>query len=117
MLRRGNVYAHRSLISAVSPKDVLVFQLQYTLFTNTGVIAFLEHLHTSTGGKLLVVLDNAPIHRSLDVKDFLADGAATWLWLERLPGYAPDLNPDEGIWNHLKQVAFKISVSSSRSVS
>jgi transposase len=27
--------------------------------------------------------------------------------LERLPGYAPELNPDEGIWKHLKCVELK----------
>jgi transposase len=27
--------------------------------------------------------------------------------LEQLPGYAPDLNPDEGIWKHLKYVELK----------
>ena len=27
--------------------------------------------------------------------------------LEQLPGYAPDLNPDEGIWNHLKCLELK----------
>jgi transposase len=31
-------------------------------------------------------------------------GAAKRLRLEQLPGYAPDLNPDEGIWNYLKRV-------------
>lgn len=31
-------------------------------------------------------------------------GAAKRLHLEPLPGYAPDLNPDEGIWNYLKRV-------------
>jgi transposase len=29
------------------------------------------------------------------------------LKLEQLPGYAPDLNPDEGIWEHLKCVELK----------
>ncbi|HET8627470.1 MAG TPA: hypothetical protein VFL91_08625 [Thermomicrobiales bacterium] len=33
------------------------------------------------------------------VKQFLADGGARRLQLEQLPGYAPDLNADEGIWN------------------
>jgi transposase len=27
--------------------------------------------------------------------------------LERLPGYAPDLNPDEGVWHYLKSVALR----------
>lgn len=31
-------------------------------------------------------------------------GAAKRLHLEQLPGYAPDLNPAEGIWNYLKRV-------------
>ena len=58
-------------------------------------------------GKLLVVWDGSPIHRSGAVKDFLASGASSRLQLEQLPGYAPDLNPDEGIWKHLKCVELK----------
>src|SRR3954454_17571400 len=30
-----------------------------------------------------------------------------WSYLEQLPGYAPELNPDEGIWKHLKYVELK----------
>jgi hypothetical protein len=37
----------------------------------------------------------------------LASGASSRLQLEQLPGYAPDLNPDEGIWKHLKCVELK----------
>src|SRR5260221_9369100 len=37
-------------------------------------------------------------------KTFGSSGAAKRLHLEQLPGYAPDLNPDEGIWNYLKRV-------------
>jgi transposase len=58
-------------------------------------------------GKLLVIWDGSPIHRAGAVKDFLAGGAAARVQLERLPGYAPDLNPDEGIWKHLKCVELK----------
>ncbi len=38
------------------------------------------------------------------VKAFLAEGGAQRLWLEQLPGYAPELNPVEGIWQYLKRV-------------
>lgn len=55
-------------------------------------------------GKLLVIWDGAPIHTGHAVKDFLQRGAAKRLHLERVPGYAPELNPDEGIWNYLKRV-------------
>ena len=37
----------------------------------------------------------------------MASGASKRLKLEQLPGYAPDLNPDEGIWKHLKCVELK----------
>ena len=36
-----------------------------------------------------------------------SSGASSRLKLEQLPGYAPDLNPDEGIWKHLKYVELK----------
>jgi transposase len=51
--------------------------------------------------------DSAAIHRSQAIKNFLAAGAAERMRLERLPAYAPDLNPDEGIWHYLKQVKLK----------
>ena len=54
-----------------------------------------------------MIWDGSPIHRGQAVKDFLASGGASRLKLEQLPGYAPDLNPDEGIWKHLKYVELK----------
>ena len=58
-------------------------------------------------GKLLVIWDGAPIHRCRAVKEYLAQGAARRLRLEQLPGYAPELNPDEGVWRYLKRVELK----------
>jgi transposase len=61
-------------------------------------------------GKLLVVWDGASIHCGQAVKDILAAGAAgaaVRLHLVHLPGYAPDLNPAEGVWNLLKRVELK----------
>jgi transposase len=60
-------------------------------------VRFLKHLMRQIEGKLLVVWDGSPIHRGGAVKEFLASGASSRLQLEQLPGYAPDLNPDEGI--------------------
>jgi transposase len=56
------------------------------------------------GGWLLAVRDGSPIHRSHEIKAFPAGGGARFVHLERLPAYAPDLNPDEGVWQHLKHV-------------
>ncbi len=55
-------------------------------------------------GKIVVIWDGSPIHREHEIKDFLKRGAAKRLHLEQLPGYVPDLNPEEGIWNYLKRV-------------
>jgi hypothetical protein len=41
------------------------------------------------------------------VKEFLADGWAKKIHLEKCPADAPDLNPDEGVWQHLKHVELR----------
>src|ERR687891_551032 len=38
---------------------------------------------------------------------YLADGWAEYIHLERFPTYAPELNPDEGVWQHLKHVELR----------
>jgi transposase len=73
------------------------------------VVRFLKHALGQSPGKLLVVWDGSPIHRSKVVKEFLKSGAASSrLQLEQLPfSTPPELNPDEGIWKHLKYVELK----------
>jgi transposase len=71
------------------------------------VVEFLRMLLRKISGKLLVIWDGSPIHRANVIKDFLADGAAKRLYLERLPGYVPELNPQEGVWNVLKRRVLK----------
>jgi transposase len=98
---------HYSVISAITATGELYLAMQTKAFDSATVIAFLEHLLRLIAGKLLIIWDGAPIHRSQAIKTFLAAGAAERIWLERLPGYAPDLNPDEGIWHYLKHVELK----------
>src|SRR5215208_6718623 len=76
-------------------------------FKGEDVVRFLKHLMGQIPGKLLVIWDGSTIHRGRAVKDFLSSGASGRLRLEQLPGYAPDLNPDEGVWKHLKCVELK----------
>jgi transposase len=68
---------------------------------------FLAGLLRRSRRKLLVIWDGSPIHRGREVRDFLAGGAARRLHLERLPGYAPELNPVEGLWQQLKHVELR----------
>jgi transposase len=94
---------HLSAISAITPDGRLYLNVQDHAFRSPDVVRFLRHLLSHVPGKLLVIWDGSPIHRGQPVRDFLAAGAAARLRLEPLPGYAPDLNPDEGIWNLLKR--------------
>ena len=84
-----------------------MLQVRERAFRGPEVVEFLRHLLRHLPGPLLVIWDGAPIHRAQPVKDFLAQGAAARLQLEQLPGYAPELNPDEGIWHYLKYVELR----------
>jgi len=98
---------HLSAMSGITLEGKLYMLEQERAFKGEDVVRFLKHLMCQIEGKLLVIWDGSPIHRSGAVKDFLASGAASRVRLEQLPGYAPDLNPDEGIWKHLKCVEMK----------
>lgn len=66
------------------------------------IITFLQHLMRHLRRPLLIIWDGLPGHRSAAVRDFVA-AQGDRLTLERLPGYAPDLNPVEHIWSYLKE--------------
>jgi transposase len=95
------------VISGLTHTGRLLVQKRRQAFRGPAIVRFLQHLLRHLPGKLLVLWDGAPIHRAQAVQDFLAQGAAARLQLEPLPGYAPDLNPDEGIWHYLKHVELR----------
>jgi transposase len=94
---------HLSVISGITPAGQLLLQMQDRSPRGPDVVRFLRHLLRHIPGQLLVIWDGAPIHRTQAVKDFLAHGGAVRIWLEWLPAYAPELNPEEGIWSYLKR--------------
>ena len=107
VIRRKLSYDHLSAISAISLQGDLYLAVQDHAYKGPDVIEFLKQLLAEIPGKLLVIWDGAPIHRCRAVKEYLAQGAARRLQLEQLPGYAPELNPDEGVWRYLKRVELK----------
>ncbi len=94
-------------MSGITLEGQLFTLTRYDAMAGADSVHFLKHLCTQLDRKLLVIWDGSPIHRALEVKAFLTDGAAQHIHLERLPSYAPDLNPDEGTWKHLKQVELR----------
>ena len=98
---------HLSAIGAITPEGKMCMQTQDHSDIGPDVVRFLQLLLREIPGDLLVIWDGASIHRSQPIKDFLTKGGAKRIHLERLPGYAPELNPQEGVWNLLKRVELK----------
>jgi transposase len=107
VLRAPLTREHLSVISGITPQGQLSVQIQAAAFTGATVVGFLHHLQSHLGERLLIIWDGATIHHDAVVNGFLAAGAGAQLRVEQLPGYAPDLNPAEGVWHHLKQIELR----------
>lgn len=78
------------------------FRLYPGTIKSPQIVEFLAHLHAHIKRKLLVVWDGLAAHRSRLVRQYV-DGLKGAIQLERLPAYAPELNPVECLWGYLKQ--------------
>jgi DDE superfamily endonuclease len=83
----------------------LAFHLREGAYDTDQLLPVVTALGRLLGGGWPVILiwDNLPAHRSIAMGAWLA-GQRTWLQVEYLPAYAPDLNPTEGLWSSLKGV-------------
>ena len=97
---------HLSAISAVTPAAQLLTHISDDPLKSFDVALFVLHLLEVLGCPLLLIWDGSPIHRG-EVEDLVTQLGSGQLWIERLPAYAPDLNPDEGVWQHLKHVELR----------
>jgi DDE superfamily endonuclease len=70
-------------------------------FTETDYARLLDGAHQQLDGPLVVVWDNLNTHVSAAMSEMVA--ARDWLTIYRLPPYAHELNPVEGIWSVLKR--------------
>lgn len=77
------------------------FQIHPGSIKGPQVVEFLRHLERHVPGKLLILWDGASIHRCALVRDYVASTKGRVV-VERLPAYAPELNPVEYFWGHLK---------------
>ena len=89
-----------SVIAAIS-FACFYFRLFPGAIKGPQIIEFLNALGRQLRRPLLVIWDGLPAHRSALVREYLEslNGAVQ---IEQLPGYAPELNPTEYIWGHLK---------------
>jgi transposase len=90
-----------NLISAVTAKGKLRFAAYDGHLNGPVFIDFCRRLLHDASGPVFLVLDGHPVHRSKAVKAFAASTNGR-LRLCFLPGYAPELNPDEWVWKQVK---------------
>ncbi|MBZ0252465.1 MAG: transposase [Candidatus Methylomirabilis sp.] len=98
----------RDKVSAISAVTVsprrrrlgLYFQLHPKSVSQREVRAFLRLLLRHLKGAAVVLWDNGGAHKGGDIRALLA--RVRRLRIEWLPPYAPELNPDEGVWAQAK---------------
>jgi len=90
-----------NLVSAVSAKGSMRFMTVKGTMTADRFIEFLERLMKNQSTPVFLIVDGHPVHRSARVKTFV-EATEGRLKLFHLPAYSPELNPDEQVWNQLK---------------
>lgn len=78
------------------------FRLYPGAIRSAQVVDFLGRLLAELPGSLLIIWDGLAVHRSRKVQAFI-DRHCDRLQVERLPAYAPELNPVEFLWGYCKQ--------------
>ena len=84
-----------SVMGGVTPAGKPCALVRQESLNGLHAIEFLEHLISHVGSRLLVIWDGSPIPRRTAVKEFLDRASGGGVQVERLPPYAPDLNPVE----------------------
>jgi transposase len=97
---------HLSVMGGVTAKGKAYSLVRPKSLNGLHSIEFLIHLGRLVGDRLLVIWDRSPIHRRAEVQEFVAEARGK-IHLEPLPPYAPDLNPVEWMWQHLKHVELR----------
>ena len=99
---------HLSVMGGLTPAGRVYVLVRRESLNGLDTVEFLKHLVRHAGRRLLVIWDGSMIHRREAVAAFLASTGGRGIHVERLPGYAPDLNPwDQGGWQHLKHVEMR----------
>lgn len=90
-----------NVISALSPRGELRFMVVGGKVNADTFIEFLRRLTKGAARPIFLIVDGHPVHKAKKVAKFIA-GLDGTLELFTLPAYSPELNPDELVWNHLK---------------
>jgi transposase len=90
-----------SMVSAVSPRGELHFDIQEESIKAEDFLAFCRKLVSDAGRPVFLILDNSQVHRAKILKEH-ANQSGGQLTLFFLPPYSPELNADEWVWKNVK---------------
>jgi transposase len=90
-----------NMISAICGTGEMRFMVTEKSGTASVFIKFLKRLIHGQKQPIFLIVDGHPVHKSKMVKKFVESTKGN-LMLFILPGYSPDLNPDESVWSHVK---------------
>ena len=80
----------------------LYFRFFHGAIKGPQIVEFLKALKDTIGDKLLIIWDGLPAHRSRLVRNYV-ESLEGQIQLERLPAYAPEINPAEYVFGYAKQ--------------
>lgn len=83
-----------NMISAITNRGHVVFRVFHGKFNGPLFVDFLKRLLKQCPTKVYLIVDGHPVHRSRLAKEFVA-AHLDRIRLIQLPGYCPELNPDE----------------------
>ena len=95
-----------NVISAITNRGHISFMVIKRAFTAQVFVQFLRRLIRQSKRRVFLIVDGHPVHRSRRVAAFLAEHAGQ-IELFFLPGYCPELNPDEMLNQDVKSNALR----------
>src|SRR5487761_1351950 len=92
-----------NMVSAISPRGQVRFQVDVGRMNADRFIKFLKALLKSVPDKkIFLIADGSSVHKAKKVKAFIESTDGDRIEMFILPPYSPELNPDEWVWNNVK---------------
>jgi transposase len=91
----------RNMISVISPMGEMRFLVTSKSTNALMICEFLTRLMKNVAHPIFLIWDKHPVHRSKKVRKCIESFEGR-LQIFYLPSYSPELNPDEQVWNHVK---------------
>jgi transposase len=102
-----------SAASAINSKGAFWFETYQGALTGELFVQLLKNMMAERERPVYWVIDGLPAHKKALVRQYVAQTKGR-LTLHFLPGYAPDLNPDELVWSHARRTGRAQSLAQGR---